>query len=191
MSVATNALATLDEVKDFYGMTGSKQTDDDLIEDLINRITQLFQTYCGVASFKATNYTEYLDGEGSKYIFPKNAPIISVSNLWDDTDWAWASDSLIASTDYRVIDNKYIVYKDSLFATGDQNIKLSYRAGYEAIPLDLKQACIQEVTIRYKHRRDIDILTKSLEDGDASYSESAFLASTLETLYKYRTMWVQ
>ncbi len=77
MSVAANALATLDEVKEFYDMTGSKQADDDLIEDLIDRMTVTFQTYCGVVSFKAADYTEYIDGESTKYIFPKNTPIIS------------------------------------------------------------------------------------------------------------------
>jgi len=191
MSVAANALATLDEVKNFYGMTGSKQTDDDLIEDLIDRTTQLFQTYCGVTSFKAADYTEYLDGEGSRFLFPKNTPIISVSNIADDTDWVWASDTTIGADAYRIVDEKHIVYKDSLFGRGDQNVKLDYRAGYEAIPGDLKQACIEEVTKRYKHRRDIDILTKSLEDGDATYSETAFLPQTLEVLYKYRSLWVQ
>ena len=171
-------------------MTGAKQLIDDLIEDLINRITGLFQTYCGVTSFKAVNYIEYLEGESSKYIFPKNTPIISVTELNEDSNWVWASDTTIGADCYRVIDDKYVVY-DSNFARADQSIKLTYRAGYESIPLDLKQACIEEVTVRYKHRQSIDILTKSLEDGDATYSEGAFLPSTLETLYKYKTMWVQ
>ena len=191
MSVAANAFATLEEVKDFYGMTGSKQADDDLLEDLIDRVTQLFETYCGWNSFKAANYVEYIDGESTKYIFPKNTPIISITSIHDDTDWEYAADSLIADTEYRAVDERYIVYKDALFGRGDQNIQLTYRAGYETVPFDLKQACIEEVTKRYKHRRDIDILTKSLDDGDATYSESAFLPTTLEVLYKYKTMWVQ
>jgi len=191
MSVAANALATLEEVKDFYGMTGSKQADDDLIEDLIDRITQLFQTYCGWSSFKAADYTEYIDGESTKYIFPINTPIISITSIHDDTDWVYGSDTLIENTEYRSVDERYIVSKDSLFGRGDQNIKLVYRAGYETIPGDLKQSCIEEVTKRYKHRRDIDIQAKSLDDGDATYSESAFLPATKEVLYKYKTMWVQ
>ena len=190
MSVADNALATLDEVKNFYGMTGAKQTDDDLLEDLINRITQSFQTYCGVTSFKAADYTEYIDGESSKYIFPKNTPIQTITEINEDPDWNWASDTTIGSDEYRIIDDKYIV-RNSNFAAADQSIKLIYNAGYITIPFDLKQACIEEVSIRYKHRRDIDIQTKSLEDGDATYNTGAFLPSTLEVLYKYRTMWVQ
>ena len=189
MSVADNALATLDEFKNFYGMTGAKQLEDDLIEDMIDRMTQLFQTYCGVTSFKAADYTEYIDGESSKYIFPKNTPIISVTELNEDADWNWAADTTIGSDEYRIIDDNQIMYKT--FAAGDQSIKLVYRAGFESVPLDLKQACIEEASIRYKHRRDINILTKSLEDGDATYSTTAFLPATLETLYKYRTMWVQ
>jgi hypothetical protein len=190
MSVAANALATLEEVKLFYGMVGSKQADDDLLEDLIDRMTQQFETYCGVNSFKVTDYTEYIDGQSSKYIFPQNPPIVSITSINDDSDWTWDSSTLIDAADYRIVDSRYVVY-NSKFGSGDQNIQMVYRGGYSTIPLDLKQSCIEEVTKRYKHRRDIDMTDKTLDDGSASYTETAFLPQTLEVLYKYKLMWIQ
>lgn len=190
MSVADNALATLNECKDFYGMTASKQADDDLIEDLIDRVTQLFETYCGITSFKAADYTEYIDGQSDKYIFPKNTPINSVTSIHDDTDWVWGANELLDASDYRIVDEKYVVYNSGVFSLGEQNIRIIYNGGFTTIPLDLKQACIEEVMTRYKHRKDMDVIQKSQEDGNVTYNQAAFLPSTLVVLNKYRPLWV-
>jgi len=190
MSVSANALTSLDSVKNFYGMTGTKQTDDDLLEDLIDRITELIQSYCNVTNFKSTKYTEYLDGMGSKYLFVNNIPIVSITSIHDDADWGWNSDDLLDSDDYRSVDNKYIVLKDDFFTLADQNIKIVYTAGYTTIPGDLEQVCIEEVIMKYKHRRDIDVQSKTLDDGTVQYVSKNLMQSSRITLNKYRNDWV-
>jgi len=190
MSVSTNALTTLDAVKEYYGMTGSKQSDDDLIENLIDRVTELFQSYCNVNAFKAKNYTEYLDGMGSKYLFVNNVPINSITSIHDDDEWDFTTDDLVDSSSYRIVDKKYIVNKDYLFSLGDQNIKIVYNAGYSAIPYDLENACIEEVVRRYRHRRDVDVRSKTLDDGTVQYESKNLLHSTRIVLSKYRNNWV-
>lgn len=190
MAVADNALATLDEIKDFYQFGSTKQVDDDLLEDLSNRVTILFQTYCEVESFKSDDYTEYVDGPYDKYLFLNNTPVNSVTSIAEDSDWVWASDSTVASTDYRIIDSKYLVAKETVWVRGDQNYKVVYNAGYDAIPLDLKQVCIEEVVRRYKHRKDFDVVAKSLEDGTVTYSEKGLLTGTKQVLNKYKQNWL-
>ena len=190
MSVSENTLATLDEIKDYYQFGSTKQIDDDLLEDLSDRVTVLFQTYCEVSSFKSADYTEYQDGEGSKYLFLNNAPINSIAEVNEDSDWNWASDTTIGVDDYRIIDKKYLVMKDSLFTYGDQNYKVIYNAGYDTIPLDLKQVCIEEVIRRYKHRKDFDVVAKSLEDGSVTYTEKGLLTGTKQVLIKYKNNWI-
>ena len=190
MAVADYALATLDEIKDFYQFGSTKQVDDDLLEDLSNRVTILFQTYSEVESFKSADYTEYVDGSYNKYMFLNNTPINSVTSIAEDSDWVWASDSTVASTDYRIIDSKYLVAKETVWARGDQNYKVIYNAGYDAIPLDLKQVCIEEVVRRYKHRKDFDVVAKSLEDGTVTYSEKGLLTGTKQVLNKYKQNWL-
>ena len=190
MAVAANALATLDEIKDFYQFGSTKQVDDDLLEDLSNRVTILFQTYCEIESFISADYTEYVDGPYDKYLFLNNTPVNSVTSIAEDSDWVWASDSTVASTDYRIIDSKYLVAKETVWARGDQNYKVIYNAGYDAIPLDLKQVCIEEVVRRYKHRKDFDVVAKSLEDGTVTYSEKGLLTGTKQVLNKYKQNWL-
>jgi len=190
MSVADYALATLDEIKDYYQFGNTRQIDDDLLEDLSDRVTILFQTYCGVKQFYAKDYTEYVDGSGDRYLFLKNTPINSVAVINEDSDWVWASDTTIASDAYRVIDEKYLVSKESWWTLGEQNYKITYNAGYATIPLDLKQVAIEEIVRRYKHRKDFDVIAKSQEDGNVTYSEKGLLTSTKQILNRYRTLWI-
>jgi len=186
MAVATGSLATLDEIKDFYQFGSTKQIDDDLLEDLSDRVTILFQTYCEVKSFYAADYTDVYDGSGTKYLFLNNTPINSVSEVNEDSDWVWASDTTVGDSEYRIIDNKYLVMKDDVFVCGDQNYRVTYNAGFTTIPLDLKQVAIEEIVRRYKHRKDFDVVAKSLDDGNVTYSEKGLLTSTKQVLNKYR-----
>lgn len=186
MSVSNNALTTLEEVKNYMGMLGSKQDDDDLLEALIDRITDVFENFCNVTSFKETTYTEYYDGTGDKYLFLKNIPVISITSIHDDSDWTWGSSTALDSTEYRVMDDKYIIYQ-GFFSSGDQNIKVVYKAGYSTIPGDLKQAAIEETVRRYKHRKDFDIISKTMEGVTENYADpTTLLNSTKETLRKYK-----
>jgi hypothetical protein len=190
MAVAEGSLATLDEIKDFYQFGSTKQIDDDLLEDLSDRVTKLFETYCEVKSFYAADYTDVYDGSGDKYLFLNNTPINSVSEVNEDSDWVWASDTTVGSTEYRVIDKKYLVMKDDLFTCGDQNYRITYNAGYATIPLDIKQVAIEEIVRRYKHRKDFDVVAKSLEDGNVTYTEKGLLTGTKKVLDRYRQNWV-
>ena len=184
MALQDNALATLAELKEFLDITGT--TYDDLLTNLLNRVTDLFHTYCGVTQFKAQNYTDYYDGSGDSYLFINNTPINSVSLLADDTDHIWASDSTFASDEYRIVEQNHIVVPDSIFSSYDQNIKITYNAGYDTIPGDLKQTCIEEAGRRYKHRRDFDVVTKTMDDGTIQYTQRGLMPSTTIILDKYK-----
>lgn len=190
-----DALCSVDEVKNFYHMTDSGEVPsvsniDELIETLINGLTDSFEMYCAVKSFKSAAYVEYYDGNGNEFLFLNNLNITAITSLYDDTDWSWDSDDLIDSDDYRIVDNKYIVLKDSYFTKGSQNIKASYTAGYSVIPYDLRQSCIEEVTRKLKHRKEIDLLSKTLTDGSVQFIEMGLMKQTKEVLNKYKMNWI-
>ena len=183
-------ICTLDQVKDFLGQTGAKQLDDDLITDLCGRITEQFQNYCGVSSFNAAAYTEYHDGGASKYVFLNaNLPINSITTIHDAPDWTWGSDTLIAATDYRIVDSKYIVAQTN-FTDNEQNVKVVFNAGFSTLPEDLVQAAIEEVGRKYKHRTDFDVLNKVMTDGTTQYTEPGLMKSTKQVLKYYKNAWV-
>ena len=70
-TLPSNALATRKEVKDYLNITGADNNLDNLINDLIGRVSSAFEGYCGRAFVEAT-YTEYYDGNGQSKLFLDN-----------------------------------------------------------------------------------------------------------------------
>jgi hypothetical protein len=187
MAVNANALATLDEVKNYQGITGTKPEDDNLIEDMINRYTTMFESYCD-RKFKLETYSEYYDGTGTQDLFTDAYPITHVTTIYDDVGWEWDSNSLIASAGYRIADDNRITLKSGWFPAYNQSIKITYSAGYEDIPDDLKQVCIVEVARAFKNRKQMDTQMKTLPDGTVQYTSSDLLPQTKRVLDGYRRM---
>lgn len=180
------ALVTLDDVKNYFGVIGSNASDDDLIEELIERVSFDFTHFCGRDSFLASNYTEYVDGNGTNKMYLKNTPINSITSIYEDQEWIWGDEDIVASADYRVTDLN-IIYVDK-WLIGDQNYKVTYNGGYSTVPLDLVQCCVEEVVRKFKHRKDFEILSRTLEDGSSSYVPIGYLQSTFRVLTRYRRM---
>jgi hypothetical protein len=186
MTLATDALCSVDEVIEF-GKFQHLPDDESFIERLINSITQEFKSYCDVKSFKTAQHTEYYDGNGDSFVFPKNTPITAVTLLADDEDYVWGTDSTFTATDYLIIDEgKGIHLKDDIFGSFINNIKITYTAGYTNIPDDLKQTAITEVVRKYNHRRDFDVIRQTIGEQDAEYVDPGLLSETKMVLSHYR-----
>lgn len=184
MSVDTYALTTISGVKAFIGLTTT--SDDSLLEDLVDSVSALFETYCD-RNFLSREYTEYYDGNNITELFTNQYSITTISGIWDNSDWDWSDSDLIDSDSYRISsDSKYIVFRDTYLLDYQQNVKVIYTAGYNSTPYDLEQACIEEVARLYKNKNQIDISSKSLPDGSVSYVVTDFLPKTLTILNKYR-----
>lgn len=178
-------LATLDEIKAYHGMTGSAAEIDDELEAIRDRVSKIFETYCDRV-FDSATYTEYYDGGGRNMLVLKHYPITSITSIYDDSDWGWGADYLVASGTYRIKDDRIVMYKTGYtFYDYNQNIKITYVAGYSTVPADLKHACITETIRSYIHRKHVDEVSKSLADGSISYTSKEFLPMTLAVLDKY------
>ena len=75
MALASNALTTVAAVKTYMGKTSS--TDDTLIETLINNVSDQIEKWCDRV-FVAQQFTEFLDGRGTRTIGVSNSPIVNV-----------------------------------------------------------------------------------------------------------------
>ncbi len=179
------AIITLADVYEFLSVSGS--SDDTLIQNLIDRKTAQFESYCGLDSFYVDDYVEEYDGEGTPYLFVKNFPINSITEIASDSDWTWGTDTVIDSSDYRIVQMNYIVY-NSYFNDGLQNIKVSYNAGYSVIPLDIKEALVEEVTRIYNTRKEVDVIIKTLADGSQHRIPSGLMPNTKSILNKYKRL---
>jgi len=191
MALNDNALCTVQEVKDYYGMTGTDASTDTLIEEVINGASQIFETYCDRA-FLTDTYTDYYDGKGKSVLFVDNSPITTISGIWDDTEWNWATTSEISSANYRIADGNRVVFRDTVLNDGDQNVKIIYDAGYASVPDDLRQTCTIEVAriVKESLNKTFYISSKQDASGSVSYTSQDFLPATFIVLNKYKRKYV-
>jgi len=155
------AIATAAEVARILGCSAL----DASMLQLMDAAQGAMETYCD-RKFDSAQRTEYHSGRGENFIYLKNAPITdsagavtrTTSNLsvWDDLDREWAAVDKIDDDDL-VIENPeagLLVYEDSKFSDGIQNVKVTYYGGFTAatMPEDIKQAFIILVQEWWIHR---------------------------------------
>ena len=194
MSVVAYALTDLDNLKSVLGeVTNANNT---LLENIINRATDIIESYCNNRRFISTVYTnqEY-DGTGNCYINAKHYPITAMTAYEHNQ-------GSVGTTDWNSLQNDYIKYLDDGqgpgqffyqmgFVRGVRNYRFSYIAGYATIPYDLEEACIELCVYIYKDRQNKGMKSETL--GEYSYTKESFTGNLIENLgldlvlEKYRT----
>ncbi len=168
MALDQYALVTLDEAKGFVKVPLSETGDDSLLENFINECTHLIESYCN-RKFKEREFTDQVTGSGTKDLIPRQFPVISITELYDDTSRAFATP--IDSANYMIAKNEkgegYAVERfDAYFARGQRNVKLVYQAGYASIPYDIQLACKVCVAYYYFKQQQEDWTTATKSKGD-------------------------
>lgn len=139
-------LITKAEYKAYAGI--SSTTQDTAITSLIPKVSALVKAICrrSFIDYVDDAKVEYFEGVGDTYI-PEESPVISVTSLQYSADYGQTYTTLVPYTDYAV--NK----KDGTIKclTGDfadtvNAYKLTYTAGHEALPEDLKLAIFDMIT---------------------------------------------
>ena len=176
-------LTTYANVKEYLGLTDDN--DEDFIGNLITRASDFIAKYCR-RIFEAADYTEYHDGTSNKSICLKQYPVNSITSLHDDLNREYGADYLIASTDYVIDEDAGILTLDGYrFGVGLKNIKVVYNAGYETIPANLEQACIELVSMKFNTKETDGIKSEKIGSYSVSYSEAEIPATIKATLTKY------
>lgn len=192
--------------------------DTSLLSSLITSISQLFYDLCGRdvtydadgnvtgGMFSAvTTYTEYADGNGGTRLFPRNAPIQSVTSIQVGSTSIPASTGL-TSPGYVIDQSKrFIAIRPGgggsgtfsnwgaglawKFCEGVQNIQLVYSAGYNGVPLDLQEAATKAVALNYMRRTRPDLASENMPSaGTTSYRGFALQPEVWLVVNKYKRM---
>jgi len=164
MALQSNALTTVQEVKDFLGITAD--TENSFIERMINVYSQKIESFCNRKFGTATYTDEKYKGLGTNALQLENYPVTALTSIS-------VSDVALDSTDYELmkgvgLTNTGEINKETLWtSTGvrdavsleeqypSYNIKVTYTAGYvlpkddgdpaRNLPYDLEQTCIDMV----------------------------------------------
>lgn len=171
-------LISLDKVAPHLGISGI----ENLTEEETNKITfyieaasQFIESYCKV-KFEVQEHTQQFKSNGQRVIALHKTPLIEV--LESDLDYYKTSDIAVYLTERA----PYSSFK-----------KIRYTYGYESVPADVEQACLELVLWKYKLHTHIDLTSVVQNQATAQYQVAAIPAFTREILDKYKSkglLWV-
>ena len=151
-------LVTLEEYKTYVGITSTNL--DTKISSLIPIVSQIVKTICGRAFIDYVDdaKTEVSSGGWSKILLAEE-PLLSISSVEFSEDYGNTYTELVEFTDYVVDreDNSIRrIGNDSRgypleFTKCTNGYKVTYYAGYEELPSDLKVATLDLLTYYIKN----------------------------------------
>jgi uncharacterized phiE125 gp8 family phage protein len=174
-------LTTLTNAKQWLGI--SSDTDDDLLSRLITAASSGIETYLS-RRLGSQDYAEIRDGHGGQVMTFRESPATAVAGVVvNGVSLPLAPDT--ATPGYRFTRTR-IILQGHRFTPGYGNVTLNYTAGYEVIPFDLEQACIELISWRYNERQHIGVSAKSLEGASVTYSVQDLPPDVKTVLDRYR-----
>ena len=167
-------LITLQDYKTAEGITQPK--DDSRLNVLIPSVSQLVKTYCGnsFVDFYSSNKTETFTIDWATHIVQlTESPVYSIVSVKERTSYSSSYDTLTTGAYEYYLDTS----TDSILRTlssgryrnwpqGVDSVEVVYRAGYSAVPADLKLAVLDLVTyyLKDEHKQRQTIAGASLQN---------------------------
>jgi hypothetical protein len=143
-------LITKQEYKTYAGINSTNQ--DAEIELLIPKVSELVKTYCrrSFVDFVDEAKVEVMNGGYDKLIL-KESPVTQVISVEFSQDYGKTYTKLVKFTDWvqngdYIFSTGYPVFKENL-----NGYKITYFAGYENVPQDLKLAVMDLITYYRKN----------------------------------------
>src|SRR5262245_4895842 len=202
MPLATNALVTLAEAKEYLRIATSES--DAKLENAINRASGLIEAYCN-RPLKEATYTDIrLPGIcGPKFYLPATpiniAQTLTVTvNELTQTVWKQESDGdpstfdVIVSGDnpHALLGQRNHLWRSCGWASSKMhpyNVKLTYTGGLATVPADLKEAALLIVQkfFRDMDKQLADVATITLPSGNVQMYDTVFPRRALALLTPY------
>jgi hypothetical protein len=171
--VSGSYLTTLAHLKQMLGIPDATTTYDDLLTNVIARMSRMIEGALGVPIVEAS-YQEISDGKGSAVHVLRRKPVTDVTAVYMGSDDTWDSTTLVDPTNYSVDANlPRIVLRSGVFPWGMLNVRVDYTAGYSTIPLDVEGYCLKKCVELWNQRQQLGLTSISLKDGSISRVASA------------------
>jgi len=143
-------LITKAEYKTYAGITSTNQ--DAEIDLLIPRVSELVKTYCRrtFVDFYDEAKTELFEG-GFGSLLLKETPVTQVISVQRSTDYGQTYTKLTKFTDWAQTGDYVVSINPRGFEPLINGYKVTYFAGYETVPQDLRLAVLDLVTYYRKN----------------------------------------
>lgn len=193
-TLASNVWITLADTKEYLGISSGDTDNDDRIINLINRATQVVETYLGRTVLQATYTNEVYDGTGSYDLLLNNYPVSSVTSLAKrDTPYTDSWNDTVDSNDFYVDSVNGTITKVTAFSEPPAQYRVTYVAGYALadVPNDLSLAVLDIVSYLWNAKGSQGKSSERLGEYSVTWKASAqTLADIGVTMYldPYRKM---
>lgn len=137
-------MITLEEFKKYVSITAD--TLDDELTKIVNSAIASVESECN-RKFLETEFTEIYTGNGRAWLYLRNYPIVSVQKIEVSEGSGWEEYERTSI----VIDENKIFYEDKTVFPFDSKVRVTYTAGYESVPEDLKSVCLERAKILFDH----------------------------------------
>lgn len=178
-------LVTLEEYKDAEGITSPKE--DLRITTLVESVSQLVKTYCGnsLVDYYTEEKVELFNIDWpSNLIQLTESPLIQITSVQERENMASSYVTLIENSDYYIDFSTDSVVRTSLtgygrvWKSGPGAVVVTYNAGYESTPADLKLAVFDLITYylkdEHKERRTLAGATVQNQGSSTQRNNVAF-----------------
>jgi hypothetical protein len=174
-------LTTLPRVKEWLAITAS--TNDALLSRLISAASDYIETYLS-RDIARTSYQSYRDGHGGRRLMFRNYPVVSLTAI--KVGGVSIPPSVNGSPGFVHTETSVTLVGGYVFEAGASNVYLEYVAGYDPIPSEIEQACIDLVSLRYRERDRIGLTSKSLAGESITFNTREFSDAVGSTLVQYK-----
>lgn len=182
--MAAADLTSLAQVKTWLGLTDPDQTEDDaLLSWLISAASAFISTWCG-RDFTSQGYIETRDGTGNCRLPFINTPVTAVSSLMIDNRPIPIGDPVLMPGYYFT--PTMLLLNGFSFTRGYGNVVITYTAGLSTIPLNLEQACIELVGLRFREKDRIGLNSKGMAGESTAFQQKDMPPSVATVLEHYK-----
>jgi hypothetical protein len=147
--VAAGDLTTVADVKASSGAGGAGTAADAVIARLITAASSFIATSTDRSFTGLQAFSEIRDGSGGDLLLLGNTPVVSIQSLSVGAV-PIAAQAADGQPGYFLLNGEAISLYGYRFGKGRANVRVSYTAGYAAIPADVAQACIELVESMYR-----------------------------------------
>ncbi|HUT61294.1 MAG TPA: hypothetical protein VNA25_25885 [Phycisphaerae bacterium] len=184
MSLSDEAIITL---ADFQALMGWGAGDHDeavaQVEAIIEAVSASFHASVDCDLQEAVHTADALDGTGKTYLYLAHWPVTTFTSLTEDTVALTENTHFYVDYAYGILDR----YPGTKWTSSRRGIVVTYTAGYEEIPFDIKQACLIECARAYEiaRKKIWGEESRSVDGNSASINLDEFLPATVAVLAKY------
>lgn len=178
-------LITLDEFKQAEGLDSLQN--DTRLQGFISQVSQLVKTYCAnsfVDYYSSDKIEEFSIDQDTYRIQLSESPLVSVTTVQERSAY---SEPYVALDDaafeyYLDMESDCILRTNEsgyvYWAKGPGSVKVTYRAGYSEVPIDLKLAIIDLINYyyndEYKPRRTLGTASMANDPSSTQWRNVGF-----------------